>query len=135
MKRWLDVLAILLIIGISGCQKPSGSSVATREADPSSAIQPPASMVEIAIDSGGARLNGLIYLAAGPGLHPLVIFLHGYPGNEKNLDLAQAARRAGYHALYVDYRGVWGSGGTFSFSNGLEDTKTVLAWARDSGNA
>ncbi|HEX6465557.1 MAG TPA: alpha/beta fold hydrolase [Vicinamibacterales bacterium] len=92
-------------------------------------------MVEIAIDSRGARLNGLVYLAPGPGLHPVVIFLHGYPGSEKNLDLAQAVRRAGYDALYIDYRGVWGSGGTFSFGHGLEDTKTVLAWARDNRTA
>ena len=92
-------------------------------------------MVEVAIDSDGARLNGLVYLAAGRGVHPLVIFLHGYPGYEKNLDLAQAVRRAGFDALYVDYRGVWGSGGTFSFEHGLEDTRAVFAWARDSRNA
>jgi len=92
-------------------------------------------MVEIAIASDGARLNGLVYLAAGRGVHPLVIFLHGYPGNEKNLDLAQAVRRAGFDALYVDYRGVWGSGGTFSFEHALKDTEAVFAWARDNRNA
>jgi pimeloyl-ACP methyl ester carboxylesterase len=99
------------------------------------AAQPPASMAEISITSGGARLNGLIYRAAGAGPHPVVVFLHGYPGNEKNLDLAQAVRRAGYDALYVDYRGTWGSGGTFSFANGLEDVKAVLAWVRAPDNA
>ncbi len=99
------------------------------------ASQPPPSMEEISIISGGARLNGLVYQAAGQGPHPVVVFLHGYPGNERNLDLAQAARRAGYHALYVDYRGTWGSGGTFSFANGLDDVKAVLAWVRAPGNA
>jgi uncharacterized protein len=98
--------------------------------DPSPALRPPASMDEIAILSHGARMNGLIYLATGPGAHPVVVFLHGYPGNERNLDLAQAVRRAGYHALYVDYRGTWGSGGTFSFAHGLEDAAAVLAWVR-----
>jgi dipeptidyl aminopeptidase/acylaminoacyl peptidase len=72
------------------------------DVDPSSRMQPPPSMVEVSISSGGARLNGLFYRAAGPRPHPLVVFLHGYPGYEKNLDLAQAVRRAGYHALYVD---------------------------------
>lgn len=62
-------------------------------------------MAEVSIDSGGARLNGLVYLAPGSGRHPVVVFLHGYPGNEKNLDLAQAVRRAGYQAIYADYRG------------------------------
>lgn len=92
-------------------------------------------MVEVAIDSDGFRLNGFLYLAAGRGVHPLVIFLHGYPGYEKNLDLAQAVRRAGFDALYVEYRGVWGSGGTFSFDHGLEDAKAVVAWGRDRENA
>lgn len=87
-------------------------------------------MEEIRISSGGARLNGLMYLTAGAGLHPIVVFLHGTPGNERNLDLAQAVRRAGYDALYFDYRGDFGSGGTFSYSHGLEDTAAVLAWIR-----
>lgn len=87
-------------------------------------------MKEVAIESHGSRMNGIVYLAAGAGNHPVVIFFHGYPGNERNLDLAQAVRRAGYQALYVDYRGMWGSGGTFSFASGLEDADAILAWAR-----
>jgi uncharacterized protein len=103
--------------------------------DPSPSLRPEATMAEIAIPSGGSRMNGFLYLAAGPGSHPIAIFLHGYPGNERNLDLAQAVRRAGYQALYIDYRGAWGSGGTFSFAHGLEDVATVLAWARSPSNA
>jgi pimeloyl-ACP methyl ester carboxylesterase len=90
----------------------------------------PASMDEIGIPSGGVRLNGLIYLAAGAGPHPVAVFLHGYPGNERNLDLAQAVRRAGYDAVYFDYRGSWGTGGTFSFQNSLDDVAAALAWVR-----
>ena len=96
---------------------------------------PPASMDELAIPSHGARLNGFIYRAAGAGAHPTVLFLHGYPGNERNLDLAQAVRRAGYNALYIDYRGNWGSGGAFAPGNALEDVASTLAWARDPANA
>jgi uncharacterized protein len=92
-------------------------------------------MDELAIDSHGARLNGLIYLAGGRGPHPIAVFLHGFPGNERNLDLAQAVRRAGYNALFVDYRGNWGSGGTFSFSNSLADVGAILAWVRSSAIA
>lgn len=103
--------------------------------DPSSAISPPASMAEIAFNIHGSRTNGLVYLAAGPGPHPLVIFLHGFPGNEKNLDLAQAVRRAGYHAIYAEYRGAWGSGGNFSFTHGLEDVGSIIEGAREPANA
>ena len=95
----------------------------------------PPSMAEINISSHGSRMNGLIYLAAGDAPRPVVIFLHGFPGNEKNLDLAQAVRRAGYQAVYIDYRGNWGSAGTFSFANGLEDVDAVLAWVRSKDNA
>jgi uncharacterized protein len=95
---------------------------------------PQASMVEAAIPSGGSRINAFVYLSAGEGPRPLVILLHGYPGYERNLDLSQAVRRAGYDALYFDYRGSWGSGGTFSFEHGLEDTDAVLAWVRDPAN-
>jgi pimeloyl-ACP methyl ester carboxylesterase len=80
-------------------------------------------------------MNGLIYLAQGAGDHGVVVFLHGYPGNERNLDLAQAVRRAGWHALYFNYRGSWGSGGTFSFQNALDDVAAALAFLRDPANA
>ncbi|MEA2238046.1 MAG: uncharacterized protein QOC81_2770, partial [Thermoanaerobaculia bacterium] len=98
--------------------------------DPLPSLKPPASMQEVVVMSGGARLNGLVYLAAGSGAHPVVVFLHGYPGNEKNLDLAQAVRREGYDAVYFDYRGVWGSGGTFSFANSLDDVQAIVDWVR-----
>lgn len=100
---------------------------------PAPAAEP--SMASIVITSHGARLNGLIYRAAGRGPHPVALFLHGFPGNEKNLDLAQAVRRAGWDAIYFDYRGAWGSGGTFSFAGSIEDVAAALAWIRTPGNA
>jgi pimeloyl-ACP methyl ester carboxylesterase len=95
----------------------------------------PARMAEIAFRSSGERLNGLLYVAAGAGPHPAVLVLHGNPGNERNLDLAQAVRRAGYTALFFDYRGNWGSGGTFSRTHALEDVRAALAWVRSAATA
>jgi pimeloyl-ACP methyl ester carboxylesterase len=103
--------------------------------DPRPDTAHPPGMGAVAIPSEGVRLNGILYRAAGAGNHPVAIFLHGYPGNEKNLDLAQAVRRAGYHALYLDYRGTWGTGGTFSFAHGLGDAEAALAWVRSPANA
>ena len=40
------------------------------------------------------RLLSVLYTAAGSGPHPTVLLLHGIPGCERNLDLAQALRRA-----------------------------------------
>jgi pimeloyl-ACP methyl ester carboxylesterase len=96
---------------------------------PLDTLHPP-SQEELTIPSHGAKLNGFMYLPHGTGAHPVVVFLHGYPGNERNLDLAQAVRRAGYDALYFDYRGSWGSGGEFSFQHSLEDAETVINWLR-----
>lgn len=82
------------------------------------------------IPSHGALLNALVYVAAGAGPHPTVILLHGFPGNERNLDLAQDMRRAGWNVLYFNYRGSWGTPGDFSFSHGIEDTAAALAYLR-----
>jgi pimeloyl-ACP methyl ester carboxylesterase len=90
----------------------------------------PPSMDELAFESGGSRINGFIYLAQGKAPHPTVVLLHGYPGNERNLDLAQALRRAGMNVLFFDYRGSWGSGGEFSFANAQEDVATAVGWLR-----
>ena len=95
----------------------------------------PARMAELALESGGERLNAILYIAAGRGPHPTVLLLHGNPGNERNLDLAQAIRRAGYSVLFFNYRGSWGSGGTFSRTHALEDVHAALRWARSSSTA
>jgi pimeloyl-ACP methyl ester carboxylesterase len=129
--------AIALIVGActafpspNATALPDATEQPSIHSDPSAKLRPPASMEELNIQSHGSRINGLIYRAAGSGPHPIVVFLHGTPGNERNLDLAQAVRRAGYHALYFDYRGDFGSGGSYSYSHGLEDTAAVLAWVR-----
>ncbi|MBK5189261.1 MAG: alpha/beta fold hydrolase [Gemmatimonadaceae bacterium] len=138
-RRLAAMLVMLALLAMFATLAPTrafaqvqgGTARGSVDTDPAPSTRPPASMAEVKIPSHGARMNGIVYLAAGPGAHPVVIFLHGYPGNERNLDLAQAVRRAGYQAVYVDIRGMWGSGGTFSFGNGLEDADAVTAWVRD----
>jgi uncharacterized protein len=94
-----------------------------------------ASMETMQIPSHGALMNALVYVAAGAGPHPAVILLHGFPGNERNLDLAQDMRRAGWDVLYFDYRGSWGTPGSFSFSHGIEDVAAAIAYLRQPANA
>src|SRR2546423_5479812 len=90
----------------------------------------PASREELSFTSHGSRLNALMYTAQGAGPHPTVILLHGYPGVERNLDLAQAIRRAGINVLYFNYRGSWGSQGSFSFANAQEDVQSAIGFVR-----
>ena len=94
----------------------------------------PGSIESFQIPSHGDALNAIAYLPAGDGPHPVAIVLHGFPGNEKNLDLAQAIRRAGWDAIYFDYRGSWGSPGAFSFSHSIEDTQAAIAYLREPAN-
>jgi pimeloyl-ACP methyl ester carboxylesterase len=90
----------------------------------------PAEMVVLHVPTGGVHVNGVAYLASGRGPHPTVLLFHGLPGNEKNLDLAQAIRRAGWNVVTVNYRGSWGSAGTFRFAHTVEDARAALAYLR-----
>ncbi|MBS1564390.1 MAG: alpha/beta fold hydrolase [Bacteroidetes bacterium] len=90
----------------------------------------PAGMSELFIPSEGSMIAGFIYRANGPGRHPTLLLLHGYPGNERHLDLAQAVRAHGWNVIYFDYRGSWGSQGKFAFKNCVEDVVNVVAYCR-----
>jgi uncharacterized protein len=98
--------------------------------DPPSDAAHPAKMTVIHIPTHGLLINGVVYQPTGAGPHPTVIICHGLPGNEKNLDLAQALRRAGWNAVTFNYRGSWGSPGNFRFAQNLEDATAVLTYLR-----
>lgn len=72
------------------------------------------------------KLLATLYTAKGGGLHPSILLLHGIPGCEQNLDLAQVFRRAGFHVMTFHYSGSWGSGGTYSLQHDIDDAQTVL---------
>jgi pimeloyl-ACP methyl ester carboxylesterase len=91
--------------------------------------------MELSVTSDGMRLPGLIYIANGPGPHPTVVLLHGIPGNEKNLDIAQALRRAGFNVLFFHYRGAWGAEGSYSVLQVADDALAALALLQEPENA
>lgn len=126
----MRILPLLLVASAATAQVPR--AVYT---DPPRDSAHPARMEVLHIPSGGVKINGVAYLASGAGTHPTFVFFHGLPGNEKNLDLAQAVRRAGWNAITVNYRGSWGSPGEFRFGNNLEDADAVLAFVEDTANA
>jgi uncharacterized protein len=113
-----------------------GQSVpAAISTDPAADKAHPAKMSVLHIPSHGVLINGVLYSPNGAGQHPTLVIFHGLPGNEKNLDLAQAVRRAGWNAVTFNYRGSWGSPGNFRFAQNLEDADAVLAFLRNPGNA
>jgi uncharacterized protein len=103
--------------------------------DPAADTAHPARLEAVHIPSKGLKFNGALYVAAGAGPHPTAIFLKGVPGIEQNLDLAQAVRRAGWNALTMHTRGMWGSPGAFSYQHLLEDASAALAFLREPSNA
>lgn len=115
-----------LAVGITAQQRPDPVA----QDPPAVDIQYPTANRTVAITSGGARMNGVLFVAQGAGPHRNVILLHGFPGNEKNLDLAQAMRRAGWNVLTFQYRGAWGSEGSFSFTSVVDDVLAAIAFLR-----
>jgi len=114
---------------------PVSAAVAIAQDPPADAAHPARMEVIHVPTGGGLKVNGIVYVAAGAGPHPTLVLFHGLPGNERNLDLAQAVRRAGWNVVAINYRGSWGSPGAFSFAQNLEDARAALAFARDPANA
>lgn len=92
-------------------------------------------MATVRIPSHGVDLNAVMYIASGAGPHPVVILLNGHPGYERNLDLAQAIRRDGWNVLTFDYRGSWGTPGSYSLAHCAEDTAAAISFLRHGGYA
>ena len=104
-------------------------------ADPVRDTKHPAANQQMLIPSGGVGMNAVLLQASGNGPKPTLVLLHGLPGNEQNLDLAQAIRRAGWNVLTMHYRGSWGSPGTFSIAGAVEDAEAAMAFLRRADNA
>ncbi len=86
----------------------------------------PATSKGLTISIENDSISAYAMLAAGKEKKETVILLHGYPGNERSLDLAQELRRDGRNVIYFNYRGSWGSQGEYLYSNCLEDVIKVM---------
>ena len=131
MKMFVLVLLISVLASCASMPpvvKDRTDPVAT---DPEFDPAYPPRMASLKFEIAGSRLHGFLYQAAGPGPHPTVVLLHGFPGYEKNGDLAQAMRRAGTNVVTFSYRGTWGSEGTLNGRSPLEDVEHVIARIRE----
>jgi len=128
MIKFSTTLNCLLVLLISTNAFAQSDSIVLRDItwDNSS----PAGFIELAIASGTSTMQGFIYKANGAQKHPTLLLLHGFPGNERNLDLAQVVRAHGWNVIYFNYRGSWGSQGKFSFKNCVEDVVNVVGFCK-----
>src|SRR5260370_9320480 len=122
-KAVLAVIGLSLLSSAVCAQQPRASTN-----DPRANPKIPSENLETIIASDGSRLMGMLLLASGAEMHPTVILLHGFPGYEQNMDLAQALRRDGWNVLAVPYRGPWGAGGTFTFTHCLQGVDAILPY-------
>ncbi|MGA1822953.1 MAG: alpha/beta hydrolase [Thermoplasmatota archaeon] len=90
----------------------------------------PAKIDHITFKSEGCTLIGVHFRAQGPGKKPIAVILHGFPGHERNFDLAHVLRRGGINTLIFHYRGAWGSGGDYRLSNLVQDVRNCLKFIR-----
>jgi pimeloyl-ACP methyl ester carboxylesterase len=137
MPKLPALFAALVIAGATGAAlaAPAATTVPRAVvADPPRDARAPARNRQVLVMSHGQGMNALFLLAAGGGPKPTMLLLHGLPGNEQNLDLAQAARRAGWNVLTVHYRGSWGSPGRFSLAGAFDDVEEAMAFLRQPEN-
>lgn len=69
-------------------------------------------------------LFGSVYYAEGVA-NPTILLCHGFPGLDKNCDLAHELRRAGFNVVVFSYRGAWGSRGAFTFVGTVRDVANM----------
>ena len=61
---------------------------------------------------------------------PAVLFLHGFPGAEKSVDVQRELMARGIATFAPHFLGAWGSGGTYRFSTLVPQARAVLRAAR-----
>lgn len=128
----MRAITAVLCLSLAACAAtPRTEAFDPARDDPPRHATHPARNQQVLVPSGGVGMNGVLMLAAGEGARPTMLLLHGLPGNEQNLDLSQAVRRAGWNVLTLHYRGSWGSPGMFSIANAVEDAAAAVAFLRD----
>jgi pimeloyl-ACP methyl ester carboxylesterase len=88
----------------------------------------PAFNKELLINIEGDFIAGYALIARGKLAKETVILIAGYPGNDTNFDTAQEIRRNGKNAILFRHRGAWGSQGTYTYSNCLEDIHKLVEY-------
>nr|WP_314539089.1 alpha/beta hydrolase [uncultured Massilia sp.] len=136
MRQLLALAVLTASVSLPAHAAPAapGKTMRAVVADPAPDARYPASNRQVLILNQGNAMNGLFMLAAGSGPKPTMLLLHGLPGNEQNLDLAQAARRAGWNVLTLHYRGSWGSAGRFSLAGAGDDVDAAMAFLKQDEN-
>lgn len=85
----------------------------------------------LAFDSSGSTIYGQIMVPAAQygDRRPCVIMFHGFAGFTRMDDVGEALCRAGCVVIVPHHRGAWGSEGSYTFSNCIEDAMNLARYA------
>ncbi len=85
---------------------------------------------DTSIPCEGVRLLGRLYRPREESVYPAVAVCHGYPGDTKNMDLAEELALNGVAVLIFYYMGAWGSGGEYRLTNLAPSTAAAVEYLR-----
>jgi dipeptidyl aminopeptidase/acylaminoacyl peptidase len=80
----------------------------------------------------GRKMLATWHRPAGPEgrRFPAVLFLHGFPGSEKSVDVQRELLKRGIASVAPCFLGAWGSGGVYRFSTLVPQARAALRAAR-----
>lgn len=80
----------------------------------------------------GQKMVATYHRPAGPQgkRFPTVLFLHGFPGSEKSVDVQRELMRRGIASVAPSFLGSWGSGGKYRFTTLVPQARAALRAAR-----
>jgi dipeptidyl aminopeptidase/acylaminoacyl peptidase len=80
----------------------------------------------------GQKMIATYHRPAGPGgkRFPTVLFLHGFPGSEKSVDVQRELMRRGIASVAPSFLGAWGSGGKYRFTTLVPQARAALRAAK-----
>ena len=84
----------------------------------------------VSFQSDGIPLLGRLYRPAPEGKYPAVAICHGYPGDTKNMDLAEELALNGVVTLVFYYQGAWGSKGAYRFAKLEPSTRDAVTYLK-----
>jgi len=84
----------------------------------------------VSFQSDGIPLLGRLYRPGTEGKYPAVAICHGYPGDTKNMDLAEELALNGVVTLVFYYQGAWGSKGAYRFAKLEPSTRDAVTYLK-----
>lgn len=95
-----------------------------------------AQIQKVEISSDGIQLNAYMYQAKGDSLKPTIVWCHGNPSSKEEGESKFAMRLndQNINVLRFNYRGLWGTEGTYTPGNCHRDLKNVLDFVLSKNN-